>query len=224
MKLEYSAFVYKWTNSISNEYYIGVHKGDVEDGYIGSGLKFKSKFIKHKENFKREIISFHNNFEEALSEEARLVTRELILTDKKCLNLQPGGKGGSVAFWDETMRQNKSIFMKNQWTKEEHRKKVISSLKAVHTEEYKKKQSEKGNFFPDKKIDLTKRVESRKKNENGYCGHLIGKKLDEIQKKKLSDKAKQREKVVCPHCEKIGSISQMKQWHFDKCKEIRVCL
>ena len=31
---------------------------------------------------------------------------------------------------------------------------------------------------------------------------------------------KPKEKVKCPHCGKIGGISQMKRWHFDKCKEI----
>ena len=32
------AFVYKWMND-RGEYYIGVHTGTPEDGYIGSGLK-----------------------------------------------------------------------------------------------------------------------------------------------------------------------------------------
>jgi hypothetical protein len=26
-------------------------------------------------------------------------------------------------------------------------------------------------------------------------------------------------KTTCPHCGKEGGIPQMKQWHFDKCKE-----
>ena len=27
-----------------------------------------------------------------------------------------------------------------------------------------------------------------------------------------------KEKVTCPYCDKVGGISQMHQWHFDKCK------
>jgi len=27
-----------------------------------------------------------------------------------------------------------------------------------------------------------------------------------------------RQKIKCPHCNKIGGASQMKQWHFDKCR------
>lgn len=28
-----------------------------------------------------------------------------------------------------------------------------------------------------------------------------------------------KKKIQCPHCNKIGPMPQMKQWHFDKCKE-----
>ena len=28
-----------------------------------------------------------------------------------------------------------------------------------------------------------------------------------------------RQKIECPHCEKIGGISQMKRWHFENCKK-----
>lgn len=30
---------------------------------------------------------------------------------------------------------------------------------------------------------------------------------------------KPKEKAECPHCHKVGGISQMKRWHFDNCKE-----
>lgn len=26
-------------------------------------------------------------------------------------------------------------------------------------------------------------------------------------------------KVKCPYCDKEGGVPQMRQWHFDKCKE-----
>jgi hypothetical protein len=35
-------------------------------------------------------------------------------------------------------------------------------------------------------------------------------------KKKLS---KPKEKVTCPYCGKTGGLPQMKQWHFENCKE-----
>lgn len=32
-------------------------------------------------------------------------------------------------------------------------------------------------------------------------------------------KGRPQEKISCPHCNKIGGLPQMKQWHYDKCKE-----
>lgn len=49
-------FVYKWINTIDNMFYIGSHKGNVNDGYIGSGTYFKRAYNKHKESFSREIL------------------------------------------------------------------------------------------------------------------------------------------------------------------------
>ena len=30
-----------------------------------------------------------------------------------------------------------------------------------------------------------------------------------------------KQKLTCPHCNKVGGAPTMKQWHFDKCKEIK---
>ena len=35
----------------------------------------------------------------------------------------------------------------------------------------------------------------------------------------LGNKGKEKPKVICPHCQKIGGISTMRRWHFDNCKE-----
>lgn len=36
---------------------------------------------------------------------------------------------------------------------------------------------------------------------------------------KISAGARNRKKLECPHCKKIGDSSNMKRWHFDNCKE-----
>ena len=48
----------------------------------------------------------------------------------------------------------------------------------------------------------------------------LGIKLSEETKKKQSEalKGKPKEKIECPHCGKIGGVPQMKQHHFDNCK------
>ena len=45
----------------------------------------------------------------------------------------------------------------------------------------------------------------------GSCkpAHNKGKKIPNM---------KPREIVACPHCGKLGNISQMKRWHYDNCK------
>jgi group I intron endonuclease len=47
-----------------------------------------------------------------------------------------------------------------------------------------------------------------------------GKKLSEEHKQNISKSkiGKPKQKIQCPHCNKIGGFPQMKQWHFDKCR------
>lgn len=51
-----TGFVYKWYDTSNDMYYIGSHKGDVNDGYIGSGTYFLKAYNKRKESFFREIL------------------------------------------------------------------------------------------------------------------------------------------------------------------------
>ena len=48
----------------------------------------------------------------------------------------------------------------------------------------------------------------------------VGKILSDITKKKQSDaqKGKNKSIIQCPHCGKEDGLPQMKQWHFDNCK------
>ena len=76
----------------------------------------------------------------------------------------------------------------------------------------------------------------QKKRENmlGENNHMYGKKISEEHKQKLRDAHKgkipwnkgvtgnKKPTIQCPHCYKIGGVSQMKQWHFDKCKLVKI--
>lgn len=42
----------------------------------------------------------------------------------------------------------------------------------------------------------------------------------EDHKKSLSRVGKSRPKVKCPHCEVVGTLNQMKQWHFNNCPNV----
>lgn len=89
-------YTYKLTlKSDPRYYYFGKHSTNLEpeqDPYLGSGrglLKFKKQ---DKTAFIKEILGYWNSPEEALEEEAKLVTKET-LKDPFCLNRRPGGNG-----------------------------------------------------------------------------------------------------------------------------------
>lgn len=85
-------FIYKTTNIKNGKFYYGIHSTeDLNDGYLGSGLLIRTAISKYgKNNFTREIISFHDTREEALYFEKKLITPEL-LKDDICYNLCEGG-------------------------------------------------------------------------------------------------------------------------------------
>lgn len=86
-------FVYKTTNIITNDYYIGKHEtNNINDAYLGSGTILKLSIKKYgKENFIREILSYHSSSEDALLEEYNIISKHL--GDEKCLNIVDGGGG-----------------------------------------------------------------------------------------------------------------------------------
>ena len=91
----YYRVIYIQINFDSGEYYIGKANRPTWkqlERYQGSGLKFKNKFNKHRNNFVRFYIASCKNSEETELLESSILTPE-ILSDEKCLNLVAGGGG-----------------------------------------------------------------------------------------------------------------------------------
>ena len=91
----YYRVIYIQINFDSGEYYIGKANRPTWkqlERYQGSGLKFKNKFNKHRNNFVRFYIASCKNSEETELLESSILTQE-ILSDEKCLNLVAGGGG-----------------------------------------------------------------------------------------------------------------------------------
>lgn len=85
-------YLYRITNTETEEYYIGIHStNDLDDGYFGSGKLLKN-IIRElgKDKFKKEIIMFCKDRFELVDQESKYVN-ESVLKDKKCLNLIEGG-------------------------------------------------------------------------------------------------------------------------------------
>ena len=57
---------------------------------------------------------------------------------------------------------------------------------------------------------------TRQKISNANKG--VSKPMSEEHKKALKCHINNSTKVSCPHCDKIGQLTNMKRWHFDNCK------
>ena len=140
----YFRAIYIQINYYSGEYYIGkVNAANRKKllSYSGSGVKFKAKYEKHKEQFVRYYICQCNTSEETEMMEAKIVNSSL-LNDPFCLNLiQGGGKGTSIDYSEER-KQKQSEYMKS------------------HPERYKAMMEAVGNFTL---LDIQRRGESIKK-------------------------------------------------------------
>ena len=88
-------YIYKITSLIPERpyYYFGLHTTkNLDDNYFGSGVHLLRILSKYgKENFKKEVLSYHSTKESLLKEEARLVG-ESNLKDPWCCNLASGGR------------------------------------------------------------------------------------------------------------------------------------
>ena len=72
-------FVYKTTNVKNGKIYIGVHRGERDDGYLGSGNLIKRAIKKHGvESFVREILFEYERLEDALLKESEIVNPDFI--------------------------------------------------------------------------------------------------------------------------------------------------
>lgn len=111
----YYRVIYIQINWESGEYYIGKSnrpKWSELQRYQGSGLKFSSKFIKHKNAFVRYFIAVCETAEETEQLEASIVDKDL-LSDEKCLNLVAGGGGTSKHPAIAETSEKKREYMKN---------------------------------------------------------------------------------------------------------------
>lgn len=88
-------FIYKTTNLINNNFYVGMHSTDtLDDGYVGSGKRLWWSIKKYgKENFNFEILEFLPD-RKKLKEREKEIINEEFLKDPLCLNIRIGGEGG----------------------------------------------------------------------------------------------------------------------------------
>ena len=137
------AHLYKITNKLTDEYYIGKHNGldqKKSNGqlYWGSGDRIRNQVKKYgADNFTYEVLVISTP-EYIYVIEEKMVTLNLIESDNKCLNLMGGGYGAKHTS-EET---KKKISLKNSGKirSEEAKEKIrVARAKQVFTEEQKDK-------------------------------------------------------------------------------------
>ena len=74
-------------------------------------------------------------------------------------------------------------------------------------------------FWGRKHTEETKRKMSGAKKD--YVPWNVGKPHSESTKKNISESLKNKPKITCPHCDKVGSATNMKRYHYDNCKQKR---
>lgn len=87
--------VYLTRNLVNSKFYVGVHSTyNLDDGYLGSGIRIKQAIKKYgKVNFQRIILHFCLTEQEALDWESIIVDMNFV-NRKDTYNMCPGGFGG----------------------------------------------------------------------------------------------------------------------------------
>jgi hypothetical protein len=90
--------------------------------------------------------------------------------------------------------------LKRNWTQEE----VSERYKTRKGRKYSEEESEKRNLTRPEVWNKGKKLSPHT--------------LDTKKKISEANKGRNKPRIECPHCKKVGGIPQMMQWHFDNCK------
>jgi len=129
-------YVYKTTNTVNGKYYIGVHEGEIDDEYLGSGSYLNKALLKYgKDVFRKEILEICETREEAYALEKEIVNAKLV-NDPSCYNVSIGGTGGW--FWYNEQSTKKALENRRSFAERNPEKAKINAdktrerLKNVH--------------------------------------------------------------------------------------------
>jgi hypothetical protein len=92
--MSYVGFVYKWNNIENNMFYVGSHRGNIYDGYIGSGTLFREVYFNNKKLFKRDILEYVYDEKDLLDKEQYYLDFFDVKNNDLSYNLNPKTSGG----------------------------------------------------------------------------------------------------------------------------------
>jgi len=123
-------FLYIWYDKCRKMFYVGMHEGNITDGYLSSSRWFNGEHQYRPNDFKRKIIKTFNDRKTARKEEAK-VLRMIKESEfgKKYYNLkngrpsgsEPWNKGKKNIYSQETLQKMSAVKIgkpsNNQYTK-----------------------------------------------------------------------------------------------------------
>ena len=167
-----SGFVYRWYDNSNGMYYVGSHKGTVNDGYIGSGKRFSRAYSKRPECFTREILYVGEDYREL--EEFILDTIDA-KSNPAYYNLI---NGSFNCKFSKEQREKISNSLRGKKASKEAREKMSASRTGeknhfygrTHSEETRRKISEakKGKYVGDEAMQHAWNASKKRV----YCKHL----------------------------------------------------
>lgn len=177
-------FVYKTVNKINGKYYIGVHKGEEDDSYLGSGIALQKAIKKYgRENFERIIIKDFDDEEQAYEFEKKLVT-EIVVRNSNTYNMTVGGKGG----WYHVDSSGENNPMKNPETVGKITRKA-KETRSKNPEKYAEIARKNLSVAQKNQVGRKRTEETKNKisqSNKGRKGANLGKKFSEETKEKMS--------------------------------------
>ena len=201
---------YKITNTENLKFYIGkTYLDKWNKGYMGSGIAIKAAVKKYPDTiWDRKILSYHLNEDDAYLAEALIVGN--VLHEDMCYNIAGGGSGVGSG--------SKHPFFGKKQSDESNLKRSISLSGQIRTksaiENYKKA------WTPERRATQAALIKSKP-------GTTAGRELTDEHKLNISNASrgekngfygKKHPTIECPHCQKTGSVVNMRRWHFDNCK------
>jgi len=172
--------IYQIRNKLNNMIYIGQHQTEnLDDGYMGSGLRIQRAIEKYGiDNFEKTILFECNSEEEMNQKEAEIVNEDFIARDD-VYNIVPGGWGGG---FKALSFEDKSKASKKRWQNmtEEQKRQIADKVRNFQL--HRKWTKESRNNLSDSLKEAYKRDPSK--------WGMTGKHASDETKEKMSNAAK----------------------------------
>lgn len=227
-------YTYMTTLRDSDKYYVGRHqskKHPDNDRYVGSGKWVKS--IKDKSRLERTILAFHDSEINLIEAEAMLIKNHFRKPNCMNMNEHPVGFGSEYnpSKLEERREANRIRLLEHNPMKgKTHRPDTIELMRKASTGKQPSKEtrqkisdSAKGRYLGKEWTDEQKRNLAERRKEEYATGTRVhakgfkGKEHSEEMLALMREKASNRPKIICPHCNAEVAACAFARWHGDNC-------